>query len=60
MIGSTDPSKAHPNTLRARYSRDSLESAIAEQRPLSNVIHRSDSQAEAEREIAVWTEYLSR
>jgi nucleoside-diphosphate kinase len=57
-IGPTDPAKAPPDTIRGKYGRDSLESAIAEGRPCSNVIHRSDSPGEAEREISVWRQYL--
>lgn len=56
--GPTDPTKAPKDTIRGRYSSDSLEQAIAEQRPVRNVIHRSDSPAEAEREIGVWKEYF--
>ncbi len=55
--GPTDPAKAPKDTIRGRYSNDSLEQAMAEQRPVQNVIHRSDSPAEAEREIEVWKEY---
>ncbi|MEK6950116.1 MAG: nucleoside-diphosphate kinase [Nanoarchaeota archaeon] len=56
--GPTDPAKAAKDTIRGKYSADSLERAIAEQRPVRNVIHRSDSPAEAEREILVWRAYL--
>lgn len=58
LCGPTDPAQAAANTIRGRYSADSLEKAIAEHRPVCNVIHRSDSAAEAEREIAVWNDYL--
>ena len=58
IIGVTDPAKADPNSIRARYSTDSLEKALREGRPLQNVIHRSDSLSEALREIAVWQEYF--
>lgn len=56
--GSTDPAKASKETIRGKYSDDSLEKAIAEHRPVRNVIHRSDSPAEAEREIEVWKTYF--
>jgi len=59
FIGPTDPSKASKNTIRGKYSNDSLETAIAKQRPVENVIHRSDSIAEAKREISVWKQYLN-
>jgi nucleoside-diphosphate kinase len=58
LIGPTDPSKAHPGTIRGEYGNDSLERALAEKRPCSNVIHRSDSPQEFEREFGVWKEYL--
>ncbi len=56
--GPTDPAKAAKETIRGRYSTDSLEQAIREKRPVRNVIHCSDSPAEAEREIGVWAQYL--
>lgn len=58
IIGPTDPSKAPQNTIRGRFSEDTLQTAIDEQRPVKNVIHRSDSVEEAKREIQVWQEYL--
>jgi nucleoside-diphosphate kinase len=57
-IGPTDPAKAPPETIRAKYSNDSLEQALNEDRPCRNVIHASDSPSEAEREMAVWKQYL--
>jgi len=59
LIGPTDPSQAADHTIRGKYSNDSLEKAIAEQRPVQNVIHRSDSHEEAQREIEVWEHYLN-
>jgi nucleoside-diphosphate kinase len=58
LIGPTDPAKAPKNTIRGKYSGDSLERATAEKRPCRNVIHRSDSPEEFVRELAVWKEYL--
>ena len=58
VIGPTDPSKASEDTIRGKYSKDSLEKAIAEGRPVRNVVHRSDSVEEAERELRVWMDYL--
>ncbi len=57
-IGPTDPRNAPPTTIRGKYSNDSLERAIAEGRPVRNVIHRSDSATEAQREIHVWNSYF--
>lgn len=56
--GPTDPAKAPKETIRGKYSNDSLERAITEKRPVRNVVHCSDSPAEAEREIGVWARYL--
>lgn len=58
VIGPTNPVKAPPKTIRGKYSNDSLEIAIAEKRTVKNVIHRSDSQEEFNREIEVWKSYL--
>ncbi len=58
VIGPTDPAKAPANTIRGKYSNDSLDAAIKEGRPVKNVIHRSDSAEEAAREIEVWKQYL--
>lgn len=58
VIGDTDPSKASKDSIRGRFSNDSLEEAIAEGRMVRNVIHRSDSPEEVRREINVWKQYL--
>jgi nucleoside-diphosphate kinase len=57
-VGPTDPAKAEGNTIRRKYCNDSLDAAIAEKRPCKNAVHRSDSPKEAERELAVWAEFL--
>ncbi len=58
LIGPTDPSKAQTHTIRGKYGNDSIERAEAEKRSVKNVIHRSDSSEEAEREIKVWEKHL--
>jgi len=58
-IGATDPVKAAVGTIRREYGHDSLEKAIIEGRPVRNVVHRSDSVKEAEREIEVWKDYFN-
>ena len=58
IIGPTDPSKAPKETIRGKYSKDSLENAIAEGRTVKNVIHRSDSPEEFIREIDIWKSYF--
>jgi len=58
LCGPTDPSKAPSNTIRGKYSTDSLEAATLETRPCRNVIHRSDSTEEFAREFNVWKDYF--
>lgn len=58
IIGSTDPSKAEKNTIRAKFSDDSIESSDRENRGVRNVIHSSSSTKDAEREIEIWKEFL--
>jgi len=57
-VGDKDPIISPHFTIRGRYSKDSLELAKKEERAPANVIHRSDSIAEAVREINVWKAYL--
>jgi len=57
--GPTDPSKAPRDTIRGKYSGDSMERAIQEGRPVRNVIHRSESLEEALREIKVWRKFFN-
>lgn len=59
-VGNTDPSKADPASIRARYSDDSFEKAAAEGRIVRNVLHASDSPEEAWREISAWRKYFNR
>ena len=61
LIGATDPAKAQPSTIRARYSDDSAERARQEGRPhlIRNVIHASDSPSQAKIEIDVWRTILN-
>ncbi|MBU0907040.1 MAG: nucleoside-diphosphate kinase [Nanoarchaeota archaeon] len=54
--GPTDPA---PNTIRGKYAKDSKAQALAEGRLFfDNVIHRADSVTSAEREIALWGQFL--
>lgn len=54
LIGTTDPSKAAKETIRGKYSNDSMELAKQEQRLVHNLIHASDSDESATFEIALW------
>lgn len=50
MMGATDPSDALPGTIRGDFAHATDKGA------LENIVHGSDSQASAEREIALWFE----
>ncbi len=54
LIGATDPSKAAKETIRGKYSNDSMDLAKQEQRLVHNLIHASDSDKSATFEIALW------
>jgi len=54
LIGATDPAQAEPSSIRARFSGDSLEAAIEEDRALQNCVHASDSPGTARRELELW------
>ena len=48
LMGATDPTAAAPGTIRGDLARDGGPSAI------ENLIHGSDSEASAAREISIW------
>ncbi len=48
VIGSTDPEKAEPTTIRGKYGR------ITSKGVFENVVHASETEKEAEREIKLW------
>jgi nucleoside-diphosphate kinase len=54
LCGATDPLKALAGTIRGDYSLDAFEQADAENRSTLNLVHASDSEASAAREIAIW------
>lgn len=56
LIGSTDPAKARPDTIRGMYGEDSMEQARLDNRMLRNLIHASDSDENAEQELELWFE----
>lgn len=56
FMGPTDPAKAEMNTLRGKYGNDSLAQSMAEGRMLNNLIHASDSEENAMKELALWFE----
>ena len=56
LIGPTYPSKALAGTIRGSYATDTVYWSGVEKRALHNVIHRSSSIDEANREIPLWFE----
>jgi nucleoside-diphosphate kinase len=54
LVGPTAPHSAPPGTIRGDYSVDSPDLAAEEGRVVYNLVHASDSFAEAEREIKFW------
>ncbi len=47
--GATDPSKADPDTIRAKFGKPKVEIGVFE-----NVVHTSATMEEAEEEISLW------
>ncbi len=47
-IGATNPEQAHPRSIRGKYGR------ITTKGVFENVVHASENQEEAEREIKLW------
>lgn len=54
LIGPTDPTKANKDTLRGKYGQDSMLASTQEKRMLNNLIHASDSNENAQKELALW------
>lgn len=54
FLGATDPAQADSRSIRGRYGDDSMALARAEGRVVHNLLHASDSDASAERELALW------
>jgi nucleoside-diphosphate kinase len=54
LIGATDPAKADPESIRGKYATDTMEKSNAECRMLRNLIHASDSDENAMKELALW------
>ena len=56
LIGATDPSKAHKESIRGKLGKDSFELATKEKRMIHNLIHASDSDGSYQKEVALWFE----
>lgn len=54
LVGTTEPLSSDVGTIRGDYTLDSYQMADTDKRAVRNLIHRSASQEEAEREIRIW------
>ncbi|MBW1839068.1 MAG: hypothetical protein JRI49_03955, partial [Deltaproteobacteria bacterium] len=53
LVGDTDPAKARPGTIRS-LSPDSTERSLSEKRAVRNLVHRSTTPGETEKEAAIF------
>ncbi len=54
IVGSTEPSKALPGTVRGDFAHHAYEYADKKGIAIKNLIHASDSKKNAEKEIELW------
>lgn len=54
LLGATNPPEADPQSLRGKYGVDSYDQSKKEERMLNNLIHASDSDENALKEIDLW------
>jgi nucleoside-diphosphate kinase len=54
IVGTTEPTTSDVGTIRGDYTLDSFSHATYENRAVRNLVHQSESPAEAEREIKIW------
>lgn len=54
IIGTTDPAKADPSSIRGQFIHDTLDASIQEKRWLRNLVHASDSDEAVIRETKLW------
>jgi len=54
IVGTTEPATSDVGTIRGDYTVDSYAHATFENRAVRNLVHQSESPAEAMREIAIW------
>ncbi|MCR4285952.1 MAG: nucleoside-diphosphate kinase [Candidatus Kaiserbacteria bacterium] len=54
LVGTTEPLTSDVGTIRGDYTVDSYTHSSYENRAVRNLIHCSESPAEAEREISIW------
>ncbi len=54
IVGATDPAKADKKSIRGKYATDTMAKSNEEKRMLRNLIHASDSDENAKRELELW------
>ena len=54
LIGATEPKKADPSSVRGRFSSDSYDLAEKGERAILNIVHASEDDKTAAKEISVW------
>jgi len=54
LVGGTMPAQASPGTIRGDFGIDTAMSAASEGRSIENLVHASDSNENAEKEIYLW------
>ncbi len=54
LVGSTEPRKAVPGTIRGDYAHHSYDYADTKKIAIKNLIHASDTSENAKREIELW------
>ena len=54
LIGSTEPTKALPGTIRGDFSHHSFKHSDTTGVAVKNIIHASSDEADAKREVSVW------
>lgn len=54
LVGSTEPKKAAPGTIRGDYAHHSYEYADNKKIAIKNLIHASDSVESAKKEVSLW------
>ncbi len=54
IVGSTEPASAMPGTIRGDYSHVTYKRADSKKTAIPNLIHASDSEESAQKEISLW------
>ncbi|MEM3827078.1 MAG: nucleoside-diphosphate kinase [Candidatus Micrarchaeaceae archaeon] len=54
LTGSTEPRSADPSSIRGRYGVDSYEMGDLKSRPVKNIVHASENEKAAKKELALW------